>query len=84
MIARQWYEFYCTVNTSVTATTARFKVTFLFNGHPSDDVPPAVATVDSPTVTLHERYLNRKIGQVVSVWSKTEGSCDYCLGIEVK
>jgi hypothetical protein len=67
VISRLWIEFYCTVNTSVTETNALFEVTFLFNGLPSDDVPPTTATVSNKTVTLHEQYLNGKIGKAVCV-----------------
>lgn len=67
VIDRLWIEFYCTVNTSVTQSNARFEVAFLFNGLPADDVPPVVVSVSDKTVTLHERYLGGKLGQSVCV-----------------
>jgi hypothetical protein len=65
VINRQWFEFYCTVDTSETDLNARFEVVFLFNGLPAADVPPFIATVDNKTAVLHEQYISGKTGQSV-------------------
>jgi hypothetical protein len=67
VINRLWFEFYCTVTTNVTDANARFEVTFLFNGVSAPDVPVFTATAASPRVTLHEKYINGKMGKSVSI-----------------
>ena len=68
---RLWVEFDCVIPVNVTYSTARYEVTFLFDGRPSNDVP--VSTVDGGTsssdirATLHERYLSGKMGKWVSM-----------------
>lgn len=60
-----YFEFYCNLSTTVTDPSARFNVTFLFDGSTAADVLPVEVTAASPRATLHEKYLNGKLGKTV-------------------
>lgn len=65
VINRTWIEFYCEANTTETDTTARFEISFLFNGVVPNDVPVVTVSGPNPRATLHERYLAGRLDQLV-------------------
>lgn len=82
VIDRLWIEFYCVIPTNSTDPTARFKVTFLFDGVQAPGVPQFNITASQGKATLHEKYLFGQMGRwiscsVSSFWDTGSSSLTY-------